>query len=83
MGEEIIRSVPESKEGPETTTPAGGGGPAGVVLVALHWEEEEEGHICQAGRRRTWQELNALDRLAGDERNVAAGNAEVVKFAVG
>ena len=56
----------------------------GCLRVALDWEEVVSGRI-----REVWEEvdlaefLNSLDRLAGDELDVAAGNAEVVEFAVG
>ena len=72
------------KHSPEKATPAGGGGPAGVVWATDNREEVKVGAI-----RRSlgggWLRRNLLnwlsDRLAGDVRDVAAGQAQVVEFA--
>ena len=53
------------------------------LLVAVGWEEVASGRLRQVlGGGRAWRNSNSLDRLAGDEGDVAACNAEVAQFAV-
>lgn len=51
--------------------------------MALNWEEEVLGLIRRVGGGTPAKTEFFLDRLAGDERDVTAGDAQVVKFTIG
>ena len=68
---------------PWETTPAAGGGAAGAVFVVNPREEVKADRIRQGrGGGRPWRNSLTSDRLAGDDLDLVADDAEIMELAV-